>query len=151
MMLNHYSKRFATAVLLVGALAGACGSSGTSDTAATNKSDWNKKNGSAVKAVSLDVDEANSSLDKGDRNAILAACNQLKADLADARKGLPVPDATVDGALKSALDAVGTGTDTCLNGAKTANDAHLVEQAQSDMKAARKKLDDAQTAINNWQ
>lgn len=150
MTLNHYSKRLAAAVLVLGALAGACGGSSSSDTAA-NKSDWDKKNGAAVKAVSLDVDEANTSLDKGDRIAILSACNQLQSDLADARKGLPVPDATVDGALRPALDSVGTATDSCLNGAKVANDNHLVEQAQSDMKAARKKLDDAQTAIANWQ
>lgn len=149
MTMNHYSKRFAAAVLVVGALAGACGSSSDSGTA-TGKADWNKKNGAAVKAVSLDVDEANTSLDKGDRTAILAACHQLQSDLADARKGLPVPDATVDGALKPALDSVGTATTTCLNGAQVATDAHLVEQAQAEMKTARTKLDDAQTAIANW-
>lgn len=151
-MMNLYSKRWLAGVVLAGALAGACGGGSSNDTGtATNKADWDKKNGAAVKAVSVDVDEANTALDKGDRVAILSSCNQLQSDLADARKGLPVPDATVDGALKPALDAVGTATDSCEQGAKTANDAHLVEQAQRDMKAARTKLDDAQAAIAKWQ
>jgi hypothetical protein len=136
---------------MAGAVLGGCGSSSDSSGAAANKSDWDKKNGSAVKAVSIDVDESNTALDKGDRVAILSACNELKTDLADARKGLPVPDATVDAALKSGLDAVGTATDSCINGARIANDNHLVEQAQTDMKVARTKLDDAQKAIAAWQ
>jgi hypothetical protein len=149
-MMNVYSKRGWAGVMVAGALLGACGSSSDSG-AAANKSDWDKKNGAAVKAVSLDVDESNTALDKGDRVAILSACNQLQADLKDARKGLPVPDATVDAALKAGLDAVGTASDSCINGARIANDNHLVEQAQTDMKVARTKLDDAQKAIAAWQ
>jgi hypothetical protein len=149
--MNLYSKRWLAAVVLAGALVGACGGSSSDTGTATNKADWDKKNGPAVKAVSLDVDQANTALDKGDRVAILSVCNQLQSDLGDARKGLPVPDATADGALKPALDSVGTATDTCLQGAKNPNDAHLVEDAQRDMKAARTKLDDAQKALANWQ
>jgi hypothetical protein len=150
-MMNLYSKRWWASVVVVAGLLGACGgSSDSSGGTAANKSDWDKKNGSAVKAVSLDVDESNAALDKGDRVVILSACNQLKSDLADARKGLPVPDATVDAALKAGLDSVGTATDSCINGARNAS-ADPVEQAQRDMKAARTKLDDAQKAIAAWQ
>jgi hypothetical protein len=149
-MMNLYSKRWWAGVVVAAGLVGACGSSSDSG-AASNKSDWDKKNGSAVKAVSVDVDESNTALDQGDRSAILAACNELRADLADARKGVPVPDATVNGTLKTALDSVGTAADSCINGARIANDNHLVEQAQVDMKAARTKLDDAQKAIAAWQ
>jgi hypothetical protein len=103
-----------------------------------------------VTAVSTDVDTANGALDKGDRPVILSTCNQLQEDLADARKGLPVPDADTDGALRAALDAVGTAVPTCLQGARTANDNKIVEQAQRDMKAARAKMDEADKALSAW-
>jgi hypothetical protein len=150
-MMNLYSKRWWAGAIVAAGLLGACGgSSDSSGGTAANKSDWDKKNAPVVKAVSIDVDESNTALDKGDRVAILSACNQLKSDVADARKGLPVPDATVDGALKAGLDSAGTAADSCVTAARNTA-ADPVEQAQRDMKAARTKLDDAQKAIAAWQ
>ena len=128
---------------------GACGG-GSDEGAATNKADWQSEHGPVINAVSLDVDAANDALTKGDRAVILSSCNQLQEDLADARKSLPVPDAAVDGSLRSALDSIGKATPTCLQGARIANDNHLVEQAQREMKDARTKLDEAQKAIDSW-
>ncbi len=136
--------------MLAAALAvGACGGD-SEEGAATNKADWQAKHGPVVKAVSLDVDAANDALTKGDRAIILSSCNQLQEDLADAQKALPVPDATVDGSLRAALDSIGKATPTCLQGARIANDNHLVEQAQREMKDARTKLDEAEKAIDSW-
>ena len=141
----------AVAVLMT-ALAGACGGSGGSSAGtATNKADWDKRNGAVVAAVSTDVDAANEALSKGDRPVILSSCNQLQEDLADARKGLPVPDAAADSAVRAGLDAVATAVPTCLNGGRVANEARVVEQAQREMKAARAKMDDAAKAIAAWQ
>jgi len=149
--MNLYSKRFLSAIMLTAALSGACGGDSGGNGAAANKTDWDKQHGAAVKAVSTDVDAANSALDKGDRPAILSSCNQLQEDLADARKGVPAPDATVDAALRAGFDAVGTAVPTCLQGGRIANQNLIVEQAQREMKAARLKMDDAGKAITAWQ
>ena len=147
--MNNHSNRWRAATLLAALVLGACG--GDSDEgAATNKADWQSKHGPVVKAVSLDVDAANDALTKGDRAIILSSCNQLKEDLADAQAALPVPDATVDGSLRAAFDSIGKATPTCLQGARIANDNHLVEQAQREMKDARTKLDEAEQAIDAW-
>ncbi len=152
MMNNHSTGRWASALVLVGALAGACGGGGGSDSGgATNKAGWEKKYASAVKVVSDDLDRSIQALNAGERNVVLMSCTQLNEDLADARKATPVPDATVDAALKSALDATTTGVTTCLQGARlTSNQADTVEKAQREMKTARTSFDAAQTAIGAW-
>ena len=151
-MMNLYSKRRWLSLLLpVAVLATACGGGGSDGGgAATSKVDWEKRHGAIVNAVSLDIDLANGGLDKGDRPVILSSCNQLQEDVADARKALPVPDPTVDAALRAALDAAGAASPTCLEGGRVAGDASIVEKAQREMKAARAKMDDAQSAINAW-
>lgn len=136
---------------MAAALAGACGGGGDSGAAATNKADWDKRSGAVVAAVSTDVDAANEALAKGDRPVILSSCNQLQEDLTAARKGLPVPDADADRALRAGLDAVATAVPTCLNGGRVANEARVVEQAQREMKAARARMDDAGAALAAWQ
>jgi len=148
--MNTHSKR-AWRVLLAGTavVTGACGG-GSGGATATDKAGWTKAHGAAVTAVSTDVDTANGALDKGDRPVILSSCNQLQEDLADARKGLPVPDAAADGALRAGLDAVAAAVPTCLDGARTASDAKIVEQSQRDMKAARTKMDEADKALAAW-
>ncbi len=136
--------------MLAAALAvGACGGD-SEEGAATNKADWQAKHGPVVKAVSLDVDAANDALTKGDRAIILSSCNQLQEDLADAQKALPVPDANVDAALRSALDATGTAAATCVEGGRVASDASIVEKAQREMKTARERYTAAQDAIAAW-
>ena len=147
--MNNHSNRWRSAVVVLALAVGACGGDSEEGTA-TNKADWEAKHGPVVKAVSLDVDAANDALTKGDRAIILSSCNQLQEDLADAQKALPVPDATVDGSLRAALDSIGKATPTCLQGARIANDNHLVEQAQREMKDARTKLDEAEQAIRAW-
>jgi len=142
-------RRWMVVVAAAAVASGACGG-GSGGATATDKAGWTKAHGAAVAAVSTDVDAANGALDKGDRPVILSSCNQLEEDLADARKGLPVPDANADGALRAGLEAVGTAVPSCLAGARTASDAKIVEQAQRDMKAARAKLDDADKALAAW-
>lgn len=135
---------------MLGALiAGACGSD--SDGAATNKADWEDKHGSTVSAVSQDIDRTNEALDKGERATLLSVCTQLTEDLADARKAVPVPNPSADTALRTALDATDDGAKQCMEGARVAGEAHLVEEAQRKMKVAREKFDAAETAIKAWQ
>ena len=126
-----------------------CGG-GSDDGAATNKAEWEKKHGAAVAAVSTDLDQAREALSGGQRQLIISACTQLQEDLVEARKALPVPDATVDTALRSALDAIEGGVPDCLDGARIANQAHITETAIAEFRAARPKMDEANRAIENW-
>ena len=151
-MMNNHSNRLWTllSLVLLALVAGACGGDSDGGGAAANKSDWEEQHGATVRAVSTDVDASDQALTQGDRALILSSCNQLEEDLVDAREALPVPDATVDGSLRAAFDAIDTAGDTCLRGARIANDNHLVEQAQREMKDARSKMDEAERAIENW-
>jgi hypothetical protein len=147
--MNSHSKGWWAAVLATAAVAVGCG--GGSGGGATDKAGWTKAHGAAVSAVSTDLDAARQALDTGQRPSILSSCNQLQEDLVDARKGLPVPDATVDGALRAALDAVGAGVPDCLEGARLANQASVTEKAIAEFRDARPKLDDADKALAAWQ
>ena len=148
-MMNNHSTRWVLALLLVGVLAGACG--GDSDEGgASNKADWDKKHASAVKVVSDDIDRSVQALNAGQRPVVLSECTQLKDDLVDAKKAVPVPDPTVDAALRSALAATETAMNTCVEGGRVASDASIVEKAQREMKTARETYDAAQAAIAAW-
>ena len=149
MMNNHSTRRglAAAAFLLLGV---ACGG-GSDDGAATNKADWEKKHGKTISVVSDDIDRAVQALDAGQRPILLSECTQLMEDLNDARKAVPVPDPTVDAALRGAFDAAGTAVGTCVEGARIASDASIVEKAQREMKVAREQYDAAQKAIEAWQ
>jgi hypothetical protein len=68
-----------------------------------------------------------------------------------ARKALPVPDPTADGALRTALDTIAAGVADCLEAARVGNQASLTEKAQREIKDGRVKMDDANKAIQNWQ
>lgn len=131
-------------MVAVVAMAGACGGSSTPKTTAA----WTKAHGKAVTQVSSDVNDANSALDKGQRPDVLSACHQLQDDLAAARKPLPVPDATANGVVTGAFDAVNTAVTDCLSAAQVGNDARLTEQSQAEMKVARTKMDDANHALS---
>jgi hypothetical protein len=147
--MNRYSKSWQGTVVLVALLAGACG--GGSDDSATGKADWEKKHGAVVGVVSDDIDRSNQALDAGQRPVVLQECTQLQEDLVDLRKALPVPEPVVDAALRSALDATTTGVGTCVEGARVASSADIVEKAQREMKTAREKYTVAQDAIKAWQ
>jgi hypothetical protein len=74
----------------------------------------------------------------------------LQEDLVDAKKAVPASDPTVDAGLRSAFDATDTAVKTCVEGARVASDASIVEKAQREMKTARETFDAAQTAIAAW-
>ena len=138
------------AVLAAALLAGACGG-GDDEGGAANKGDWEKKNGSIVSAVSDDIDRSVQALNAGQRPVVLQECTQLKEDLTEAKKkAVPVPDGVVDAAVRAAFDATTTAVDTCLEGARVASNADLVEDAQAKMKTAREKYSAAQDAIAAW-
>ena len=148
-MLNKHSTRWLTsAVLALGVAAGACGG-GSDSGRATGKADWQKKHGTVVSSVSDDIDRSVQALNAGQQADVRSACTQLQEDLVDARKAVPVPDATVDASLRSALDASDTAVKSCLDGVRQTT-AAVVEQAQRDMKAARDRYTTAQDAITAW-
>ena len=149
-MMNNHSKRFGMAVLAVALFASGCGGS-DDEGGAANKADWEKEYGTVVSAVSDDIDRTNQALSGGQRTVLLSECTQLSEDLVEARKALPVPDAIVDAAFRDALNVTEEGAKQCMEGARVAAEAHLVELAQAKMKTAREKYTGAQDAIKNWQ
>ena len=148
-MMNNHSTRWGLALTFAALLGVACGG-GSDDGAATNKADWEKKHASAVKVVSDDIDRSVQALNAGQRPVVLSECTQLKDDLVDAKKAVPVPDPAVDGALRNALTATETAMNTCVEGGRVASDASIVEKAQREMKVAREQYDAAQKAIEAW-
>ena len=136
-------------VLAVALFAGACGGSDNEGGAST-KAEWDEKYSAIVKSVSDDIDRSVQALNAGQRPVVLSECTQLQEDLVEARKAVPVPDSTVDGALRAAFDATSTAVDTCVEGARIASDADKIEEAQAQMKTAREKYDAAQSAIEAW-
>ncbi len=148
--MNNHSNRFWRSVVVgVALLAGACGG-GDDEGGAANKAEWDEEYSAIVKSVSDDIDRSVQALNAGQRPVVLSECTQLQEDLVEAKKALPVPDATVDGALKAAFDATTTAVDTCVEGARLASDADKIEEAQAQMKTAREKYDAAQSAIEAW-
>lgn len=129
-------------------LGGACGGGGGEG--AASKGEWDEKYSAIVKSVSDDIDRSIQALNAGQRPMVLSDCTQLQEDLAEARKAVPVPDATVDAAVRAAFDATATAVGTCVEGARIASDAGRIEEAQAQMATAREKYDAAQAAIAAW-
>jgi cobalamin biosynthesis protein CobT len=127
-----------------------CGGGDSDEGGAANKADWQKKYGAIVNSVSDDIDRSVQALDAGQQPVVRSACSQLQEDMVDARKAVPAPDGTVDAALRSAFDATDTAAKTCVEGARVASNADLVEQAQREMKTARETYTTAQDAITAW-
>ena len=149
MRMNNHSMRFGMALAALALAAGACGGS-DDEGGAANKAEWDEKYSLIVKSVSDDIDRSVQALNAGQRPVVLSECTQLKDDLVEAKKAVPVPDSTVDGALRAAFDATTTAVDTCVEGARLASDADIIEEAQAQMKTAREKYDAAQDAIAAW-
>ena len=149
-MMNNHSTRFGIALVFVALLGVACGGGDSDGGDAANKPDWEKKYGAIVKSVSDDIDRSVQALNAGQQTVVRSECSQLQEDLVEARKAVPVPDSAVDAKLRSAFDATGTAAKTCVEGARIANNADLVEQAQREMKAARTSYSAAQDAIAAW-
>ena len=143
-------RRGTSAGLVAAALIVLAGCGGGGGGKANDKASWQKDNGSLVTAFSKDIDDAITTITQGERNATVASCTQVQDDGNELRtKATPVPNATVDGALKKAIDLANQAAADCLKGAKN-TDAREVEAAQREFPDARKALNDAQSAINAW-
>jgi len=149
-MMNNHSNRFGLALVFVAVLAAGCGGGGSGGGNAVNKAGWETKYGAIVKSVSDDIDRSVQALNAGQQPVVRSECGQLQEDMVDARKAIPVPNGTVDAALRSAFDATDTAAKTCVEGARVATSAALVEQAQREMKTARDTFSKAQDAIAAW-
>ncbi len=136
--------------MFVAVLAAACGDGDSAGGNAANKGDWEKQYGAIVKSVSDDIDRSVQALNAGQQPIVRSACSQLQEDMVDARKAVPVPDSAVDTKVRAAFDATDTAAKTCVEGARVATSAALVEQAQREMKVARESYSQAQNAIAAW-
>jgi hypothetical protein len=130
----------AVLVLLV-----ACG--GGSD--APSKASWTAEHGPALDALDADLQAARTTLSSLQRPDILGTCGALRDSLAEARKGLPVPDERSNGALRSALDLIALGTDDCFEGARGPNIPQL-EKSFSELREGSTLLDLARRTIDTW-
>ena len=141
-----------TSVAVVAAtLLSACG--GGDSGGATTKAAWQKKNGDLVAAYGRDLTDAVNTLNQGQRAATTGSCTQVADDAKDLRsKALPVPNPTVDSALRKAIDAGIAASDRCLKGAVETGSqgANDVEEAQRQFATASKSMDDADAAIKAW-
>lgn len=127
---------------------GACGGGGGTTTASP-KAAWMAKHGAAVASLNADLQTAQDTLSSLQRPDILGNCNQLRDSLAEARKGLPVPDPTTDTALRNGLDAVAVGTEDCIQGARGPVIPQL-EKSFSELREAHTLMDVANNTIANW-
>ncbi len=137
----------AVAALVAAALLPACG--GDSGSAESPKAAWTARHGDALAALSADLETARSTLSSLLRPDILGSCNQLRDSLGEARKGLPVPDATTDAALQAAFDAVAVGTEDCIQGAR-GPDIPQLEKSFGELREAARLMDVANRAIEAW-
>ena len=132
----------------VAALALACG--GGSTGAAGSKAAWMAEHEAEIDTLEADLATARRTLSSLQRPDILGTCNQLRDSLIEARKGLPVPDANVDAALRAGLDAVGTGTEDCIQGARGPNIPQL-EKSFGELREASTLMEVARRAIAAWE
>jgi hypothetical protein len=126
-------------------LAGCGGDAGSS----SSKASWTKAHGPALDVLDTDLQAARTTLSSLQRPDILGTCAALRDSLAEARKGLPVPDPTSDQALRTALDAIGAGTEDCFQGARGPNIPQL-EKSFSELREADTLFDLARRRIDAW-
>ena len=131
------------AVVTLAVAATACGGDGGGS---SSPAGWKKDHGSLIAAFSRDLTDAINNINQGARETTVGSCTQVSETAKEVKKNaLPAPGA-VDAPLKSAVDLTVTGGDNCLKGART-TDAKSVEEAQRNFAAARKSLDEAETAV----
>lgn len=135
--------------MVVVAAALALGACGGHDAAPVTKQAWMARHGAALAALDADLDTARTTLSSLQRPDILGNCNQLRDSLAEARKGLPVPEPTADAALRAGLDAVGVGTDDCIQGARGPNIPQL-EKSFGELREAHTLMDVAHRTLDSW-
>ncbi|MGH9123042.1 MAG: hypothetical protein ACRDYC_14055 [Acidimicrobiales bacterium] len=140
---------WAVALLVPAVVAGACGGSGGGGQ--VSKAEWTGAHSAAVASVNQELALATQTLNVGDRAGILAACGLLVGDVPAARKGLPVPNAAADAALRTGLDAAATAGADCLHGAQVATSASLNEKAMRELASATSLMAAANQALAAWQ
>ena len=116
---------------------------------ASAKAAWTKKHGAAISVVNADLATARTTLSSLQRPDILGNCNQLRDSLGEARKSLPVPDATVDASLRAGLDAIEVGVEDCIQGARGPNIPQL-ERSFGELREAAKLMEVANLNIDAW-
>jgi hypothetical protein len=126
---------------------GACGGGGA--TAESPKAAWTAKHGPAMAALNEDLQTARTTLSSLQRTDILGNCTQLRDSLNEARKGLPVPDPTVNDNLRTALDAIGVGTEDCVAGAR-GPDIPQLEKSFRELREAQTLLEVANRNVEAW-
>ena len=137
----------AVAAVLAAALLAACeGGSGGQE---SSKAAWMAAHGDSIAALNTDLEVARSTLSSLLRPDILGSCNQLRDSLAEARKGLPVPDPAADTALRAGLDAVAVGTEDCIQGAR-GPDIPQLERSFRELREAHTLMDAANRTIEAW-
>ncbi len=139
--------RHAVGAVVTLTLLGACG--GSSTEATSPKAAWMAAHGGAISALNHDLEVARTTLSSLQRTDILGNCNQLRDSLGEARKGLPVPDADVDGALRTALDAVAEGTEDCVQGAR-GPDIPRLEKSFRELREGATLMDVANKRLEAW-
>ena len=116
---------------------------------APSKEAWTAKHGAALAALEADMDTARATLSTLQRPDILGSCTQLRDSLAEARKGLPVPDPPADAALRTGLDAIDVGIEDCIAGARGPNIPQL-EKSFGELREADTLMEVATRTIDNW-
>ena len=125
------------------------GCGGDSSAGSPSKAEWMADHGAALANLNADLDTARTTLSSLQRPDILGSCNQLRDSLAEARKGLPVPDPAADTALRAGLDAVAVGTEDCIQGAR-GPDIPQLERSFRELREAHTLMDAANRAIEAW-
>ena len=131
----------------VGMLVAGCG--GDSTPPVPTKAAWTSAHGQAIATLNADLQTARSTLSSLQRPDILGDCNALRDSQAEARKGLPVPDPTVDAALRNALDAMDVGIEDCIQGARGPNIPQL-EKSFRELREASALMEVANRTIEAW-
>ena len=136
-------------VVVAGAALFACG--GDDDEALTTRSGWQSKHGDLVAAFEKDLDAANDTISKGEKQATISACTQLSEDAKEMRSEVfPVANPAVDVPLRKAVDLAVQGADNCIQGGRSAAGADQVEAAQRELADAFNAFRDAKAAIDTW-
>lgn len=140
--------RWAVAVVVAAAaLLGACGGG---EEGAASKEEWLEDHEALVNAYSRDLVDAINVISQGERQATVASCQQVTDDGREVRsEALPVPNAQVDTHLTKAVELGLDAAENCLKGARETN-ADAVEEAQRLFAEARKSMDEAEAALDDW-
>ena len=129
------------------ALLASCG--GGSGTTPPSKAAWTAKHGAALTALEADLATARSTLSTLQRPDILGSCTQLRDSLVEARKSLPVPDPPSDSALRTGFDAIATGIEDCIQGARGPNIPQL-EKSFGELREATTLMEVATRTLDAW-